>query len=234
MLAAFSFLFATATTVLGHGYVQEVVTSSGTYTGYLPYSDPYTSPAPERIIRKIPGKSKISHSLLVILLTFARRQRPSGGCHFDRCSMQWLHCWRFGWFYPSAGCCSCCCRHKCRPVSCYLTIHAYSHLTIVSFRNWTTWPDSHVGPVITYMARAPSDVTSWNPGTEYDLLDGVTLDRYWFKDCVALSGSRLLNRVLKMASGQPRTFSPVRTTAYIPSPSRLLSRLASILFGGSR
>ncbi|KAF8648206.1 hypothetical protein AX16_006345 [Volvariella volvacea WC 439] len=30
--------------------------------------------------------------------------------------------------------------------------------------NWTTWPDSHVGPAITYMARAPSDIRSWNPG----------------------------------------------------------------------
>jgi hypothetical protein len=55
MRSVLSLLFATATTVLGHGFVQEVVTSSGTYTGYLPYSDPYTSPAPERVIRKIPG-----------------------------------------------------------------------------------------------------------------------------------------------------------------------------------
>ncbi|KAJ3574983.1 hypothetical protein NP233_g1403 [Leucocoprinus birnbaumii] len=31
--------------------------------------------------------------------------------------------------------------------------------------NWTLWPDSHEGPMITYMARAPSDITKWNPGT---------------------------------------------------------------------
>jgi hypothetical protein len=31
--------------------------------------------------------------------------------------------------------------------------------------NWTAWPDSHKGPIITYMARAPSDITKWNPGT---------------------------------------------------------------------
>ncbi|KAF8648196.1 hypothetical protein AX16_006335 [Volvariella volvacea WC 439] len=31
--------------------------------------------------------------------------------------------------------------------------------------NWTQWPDSHKGPMITYMARAPSDITKWNPGT---------------------------------------------------------------------
>ncbi|KAG5638046.1 hypothetical protein H0H81_002166, partial [Sphagnurus paluster] len=29
---------------------------------------------------------------------------------------------------------------------------------------WTAWPDSHNGPLITYMARAPSDITKWNPG----------------------------------------------------------------------
>lgn len=29
---------------------------------------------------------------------------------------------------------------------------------------WTQWPDSHVGPIITYLAKAPSDVTKWNPG----------------------------------------------------------------------
>ncbi|KAF7289755.1 Lytic polysaccharide monooxygenase [Mycena indigotica] len=33
--------------------------------------------------------------------------------------------------------------------------------------NWTTWPDSHVGPMITYMAAVPSgtNITSWQPGT---------------------------------------------------------------------
>ncbi|KAI0718971.1 glycoside hydrolase family 61 protein [Cerioporus squamosus] len=37
--------------------------------------------------------------------------------------------------------------------------------------NWTTWPDSHKGPIITYLARAPSDITKWQPGT----------DAVWFK-----------------------------------------------------
>ncbi len=26
---------------------------------------------------------------------------------------------------------------------------------------------SHVGPIITYLARAPNDITQWQPGTEY-------------------------------------------------------------------
>ncbi|CDO76191.1 Auxilliary Activities Family 9 protein [Trametes cinnabarina] len=42
--------------------------------------------------------------------------------------------------------------------------------------NWTTWPDSHVGPMITYLAKAPSDITKWLPGD----------DAVWFK--VAESG----------------------------------------------
>lgn len=37
----------------------------------------------------------------------------------------------------------------------------------VSLR-WTLWPDSHVGPAITYMARCPdSGCDDWLPGTEY-------------------------------------------------------------------
>ncbi|KAJ6564991.1 glycoside hydrolase family 61 protein [Mycena vulgaris] len=31
--------------------------------------------------------------------------------------------------------------------------------------NWTTWPDSHVGPMITYMALAPKNITTWQPST---------------------------------------------------------------------
>ncbi|KAF9261007.1 glycoside hydrolase family 61 protein F [Marasmius fiardii PR-910] len=31
--------------------------------------------------------------------------------------------------------------------------------------NWTLWPDGHKGPMMTYMARAPTDITKWMPGT---------------------------------------------------------------------
>ncbi|PGG98974.1 hypothetical protein AJ80_09429 [Polytolypa hystricis UAMH7299] len=30
---------------------------------------------------------------------------------------------------------------------------------------WTQWPDSHRGPIITYMARCPGDCASYEPGT---------------------------------------------------------------------
>lgn len=45
--------------VRGHGYVQEVDIGSSKYTGYLPYTDPYYNPVPERIIRAIPGNGSI-------------------------------------------------------------------------------------------------------------------------------------------------------------------------------
>lgn len=44
--------------VHAHGYVQDVVVDSTHYTGYLPYSDPYYNPVPERIIRAIPGNGE--------------------------------------------------------------------------------------------------------------------------------------------------------------------------------
>ncbi|KAF8684071.1 Glycoside hydrolase [Rhizoctonia solani] len=129
MRSVISLLFATATTVLGHGYVQEVVTSSGTYTGYLPYSDPYTSPAPERVIRKIPGNGPVE----------------------DLTSID-IQCngWSSGGVAGSV------------PAAKMAVAAAGTQVAL----NWTTWPDSHVGPVITYMARAPSDITKWNPGKE--------------------------------------------------------------------
>jgi hypothetical protein len=58
------------------------------------------------------------------------------------------------------------------PAPLYATVAAGSVVNL----NWTTWPDSHVGPILTYMARAPSDITKWNPGTS----------AVWFK--VAQSG----------------------------------------------
>ena len=55
LFAATLSLLAATPLVHGHGYVQEVKTSLGTYTGYNPYVDPYMNPTPQRIIRKVPG-----------------------------------------------------------------------------------------------------------------------------------------------------------------------------------
>lgn len=67
-----SVLFTTG--ARGHGYVQDVAVGSTHYTGYLPYTDPYYNPPPQRIIRKIPGNSSSFVHFSVSLLQF-RSQR---------------------------------------------------------------------------------------------------------------------------------------------------------------
>lgn len=42
-----------------HGYVNTAIIGGTTYTGYQPYQDPYMSPAPQRIFRKIAGNGPI-------------------------------------------------------------------------------------------------------------------------------------------------------------------------------
>ncbi|KAG8683123.1 Esterase/lipase/thioesterase [Ceratobasidium sp. 423] len=136
MLALPVLLLTAATTVLGHGYVQEIVASSGKYTGYLPYNDPYTTPAPQRIVRKIPGIGPIKDVTSIDLQ----------------------------------------CNARAVPAPAIAQVAAGSNVAL----NWTTWPESHIGPVITYMARTPSDIKNWSPGTsvvwfkvnEQGLVDG--------------------------------------------------------------
>ncbi|KAK0200028.1 glycoside hydrolase family 61 protein [Desarmillaria ectypa] len=49
------------------------------------------------------------------------------------------------------------------PAALYATAEAGSSVDM----HWTTWPASHAGPVITYLAQVPdgSNITSWEPGT---------------------------------------------------------------------
>jgi hypothetical protein len=50
------------------------------------------------------------------------------------------------------------------PASLHATAAAGSTVTLY----WTLWPDSHVGPVITYMARCPdTGCQNWMPGSAY-------------------------------------------------------------------
>jgi len=114
--------------VIGHGYVQDVVIDSTHYTGYLPYTDPYYSPPPQRLIRSIPGNGPVQDVTLIDLQ-----------CNGD--SVDGI-----------VG---------SKPAPLFATVAAGDQMHL----NWTTWPDSHVGPMITYMARAPSDITKWSPGT---------------------------------------------------------------------
>ncbi|GLB44435.1 putative glycosyl hydrolase family 61 [Lyophyllum shimeji] len=125
---AASLLTALVSSVHGHGYVQEIKAGGTTYTGYLPYQDPYMNPAPQRIVRKIPGNGPVTDLSLIDV----------------QCNG-----------YTAGGVAG------SAPAPIYATVAAGSQMAL----NWTTWPDSHKGPMITYMARAPSDITNWNPGT---------------------------------------------------------------------
>nr|UPO25280.1 lytic polysaccharide monooxygenases [Pleurotus ostreatus] len=126
------------TLVNAHGYVQELKLGSTSYTGYLPYSDPYYDPPIPRIVRKVPGNGPVEDLSLIDV----------------QCN---------GW---SAG------GIATAPAPLVGTVAAGSQVKF----NWTQWPDSHVGPIITYLARAPSDITQWSPGNS----------AVWFK--VAESG----------------------------------------------
>lgn len=59
-LATIAALLSAVSTVSAHGYVQELTLGSTKYTGYLPYSDPYYNPVPERIVRPVPGNGPVT------------------------------------------------------------------------------------------------------------------------------------------------------------------------------
>ncbi|EJF65162.1 glycoside hydrolase family 61 protein [Dichomitus squalens LYAD-421 SS1] len=134
IISAFVLAALAATSVEAHGYVQDVVIGSTHYTGYLPFSDPYYNPPPERIIRAIPGNGPVTDLSLIDV----------------QCNG-----------YSDGGVVG------TQPAPIYATVAAGSQVAL----NWTTWPASHVGPMITYLAEAPSDITKWLPGT----------DAVWFK-----------------------------------------------------
>jgi len=122
-------ILAAAATVLGHGYVQQATLGTNVYSGYLPFTDPYYSPPPERIFRKIPGNGPITDLSLIDV-------QCNGYTDGD--------------YYTA-------------PAPLVGSYAAGSKITL----NWTTWPDSHKGPLITYIAAVPSgtNITSWLPGT---------------------------------------------------------------------
>lgn len=56
---------------------------------------------------------------------------------------------------------------QCNADSTPAKLHAPAEAGSTVTLNWTLWPDSHVGPVITYMARCPdTGCQDWMPGTE--------------------------------------------------------------------
>lgn len=59
-MKTFAGLVVSASLVAGHGYVTNGTIDSESYTFYQPYTDPYTSPTPERISRPIQGNGPVT------------------------------------------------------------------------------------------------------------------------------------------------------------------------------
>ncbi|KZV89121.1 family 61 putative glycoside hydrolase [Exidia glandulosa HHB12029] len=126
-MRSFVALLGAVASVAAHGYVQEITSGSTKYTGYLPYSDPYYNPPPQRIVRAVPGNGPVQDLSLIDV----------------QCNG-----------YSEGGVVG------SQPAPIFATVAAGSSLTL----NWTTWP-ARQGPLITYMAKAPSDITKWQPGS---------------------------------------------------------------------
>jgi len=94
------------------------------------------------------------------------------------------------------------CHQGSTPAPLHATAAAGSTVTL----RWTLWPDSHVGPVITYMARCPdTGCQDWEPGTAYDLIHRISFQKTVLTSCaIVLSGSRSRRAVVRgpRTSGQ--------------------------------
>lgn len=115
----FAGLIAAATLVAGHGYVNNATIGDSTYEFYQPYTDPYSSPVPDRVSRPIQGNGPVTDVTLADL--------QCGGDTADGVVGS----------SPAAL--------QAGPVAAGSDVELY----------WTTWPTSHVGPTLTYMAKCP-------------------------------------------------------------------------------
>lgn len=59
-MQTFAGLLASASLVAGHGYVNNAPIGGTNYTFYQPYTDPYTSPVPDRVSRAIQGNGPVT------------------------------------------------------------------------------------------------------------------------------------------------------------------------------
>ncbi|KAJ7895516.1 glycoside hydrolase family 61 protein [Mycena olivaceomarginata] len=142
-------LLTVLTVVRGHGYVQQITAGSAVYTGYLPYTDPY--------YKQVFFVARRRYLLFLIVPHFTQPTGPQrivraipGNGPITDLSLIDVQCngWSEGGVIGSI------------PAPLYATVAAGTALGL----NWTTWPDSHMGPMITYMALAPTNITGWQPG----------------------------------------------------------------------
>nr|VWO97201.1 Homeobox domain-containing protein [Ganoderma boninense] len=57
--AALAVAFVAPSAVNAHGYVHSLEVGGKNYTGWLPFTDPYESPVPKRIVRKLPDDGPV-------------------------------------------------------------------------------------------------------------------------------------------------------------------------------
>lgn len=120
-------LLASVTYVAAHGYVTSVTADGQTYSGWLPFTDPYMNPVPTRVVRKIPNDGPVMD---ISNTDIACNQGGNVGTDLT------------------------------------LDVNAGSDMTF----QWNTWPDSHKGPVTTFMASCNGDCSSFTAS-----------DGKWFK-----------------------------------------------------
>ncbi|KAI0706801.1 glycosyl hydrolase family 61-domain-containing protein [Cerioporus squamosus] len=58
-LAALAVALVAPSAVNAHGYVQGLTVGGKSYSGWLPFTDPYESPVPKRIVRKVPDDGPV-------------------------------------------------------------------------------------------------------------------------------------------------------------------------------
>ena len=134
-MKVFAAILASAGLAAAHGYVDTATIGGKEYQFYQPYTDPYMSPA----VCHTPLKQVSTY------LTFDQPKRVSrpiqGNGPVTDVSLADIQCGG----YSEGGVVG------SKPAKLEATAAAGSKVNL----QWTLWPDSHIGPTITYMARCP-------------------------------------------------------------------------------
>ena len=78
MLSSIFGLVLSAGLVAGHAYVSEVSLAGTTYSGWLPFTDPWADPRPARIVRQVPNDSPITDPFSPDLACNVGGENPAG------------------------------------------------------------------------------------------------------------------------------------------------------------
>ncbi|KAK6509630.1 hypothetical protein TWF481_004363 [Arthrobotrys musiformis] len=157
-------LLSAASTVMGHGIVQEFLIGGERYTGSLPFQDQYKNPAPDRITQAF---------------------WENGNSFIDDVTSADIAC-----------------NKGAKAAKLVAPAPAGSEVTFF----WTEWPESHKGPVITYLADCGGDCTT-AVGSELNWFKideaGLLADGTWAADAVIKNNnSYTLTLPKKIKNGQ--------------------------------